>query len=414
MPIVSLIAVIASCLLGYMLQKNCEKFGVRFRGKKLSDNKKMVIADVLEVYIKDNEYFAKCRIQGTLNEPTIKIDKAMMAAMPDTASGNGKPISQVLLYETGNSDTNKDYELTPEEIRFKIKLKVIRNDESTEAEIQNAKEFINFYYDVRLVLWTLAWVGVYRSPILSIVFSALAGLISVRNIIPLRYTKLKKCGIINTKNNSKAPAKEQSSVPPGFDNWSEESRYMYNLEQRVEAQRSSGNPDTQRPAEEADIEESHDNAELPESTDDAPEDESEEDEEDAPFFTDEELASEGVTDKDDEEDDVGPNANGTSESVDMDEEDDDEDSEFDADGYECDGLDADVLSEPETKESEHPPEEPETEQAKEKISEAAEEPPAPASRKSNPVKRPSLHHGGRKTVKSVLDNLMGETENEND
>lgn len=352
MPIISLLAVIASCVLGYMLQKNYKTVGIRFRGKRLDESKKMVIADVLEVYVKAGEYYAKCRVQGTWSEPTIKIDKTMMAAMPDSTSGDGKPIKQVLLYESSAEDGNVEYSLTPEEIRFKTKLKVVQEKEKTDAEIQNAMDVISLYYDIRLVLWTLAWVGVYRSPGLSIIFSVLAGIISARNIIPLRYTKIKKCGIIKTNKDGLPSKKEKSQVPPGYDNWSEESQYIYNLDQRVTAQKNSGALDcAQAPADEPEVTETVQDEyavnltyEPEKSGDDDTghsTEEPEQNNEEEPFFTDEELAAET---NDEDEDAIRELSDETDEADVSEEAYDAEDDEFDADGFESDSMDADSLN----------------------------------------------------------------------
>lgn len=426
MPIISLLAVIASCVLGFMLQKNCKTVGIRFRGKRLDESKKMVIADVLEVYVKNGEYFAKCRVQGTWSEPTIKIDKTMMAAMPDSTSNDGKPIKQVLLYERSEDKNNIEYSLTPEEIRFKTKLKVIQDEKNTDAEIQNAMDVIALYYDIRLVLWTLAWVGVYRSPLFSILFSVLAGVISARNIIPLRCTKLKQCGIINAKKEGTSSKKERSAVPPGYDNWSEESQYIYNLEQRVEAQKNSGacepssmSPSSSNEAAESEIAvkvqddvpsdvggdaESMDNDSAEKAAEEA---ESDSEEEDEPFFTDEELAAEeDGEDGEYSEEAIGEMDRAEAAEGDSDAED-DEDDEFDADGFESDSLNADS---PHTGQEPDPAKEPSEDkpQAEESAAvNATEQKPAGAAKNKAKAKT-SSRHAAKRNVQAVLNKLMGE------
>lgn len=294
LPLIALICVVASCTFSYLLQKNCNSMSIRFRGKKIEAVKKMVVAEVHDIFMENGQYYANCMIQGISTPYTVAIDKAMMAAMPDQDSDVSASMKKVLLYEVVSSDGVYTYALTPEEIRFKTKLKVLSSESKTKEDIQDASSVIGLYYEIRLVLWTLAWVGIYRSPMLSILFSSIAAWISWRNLIPFRYTLTKKCGIINTKNNGSTPSQGAPEPPPGYDNWSEESKYMYALEQKV----------------------------VRKQGDVVSEAEKQPGEEDTPFFTDEELSAEETHEE--------------AEALNVGIEDDDADNGFDADEFEAD------------------------------------------------------------------------------
>lgn len=431
LPVIAFVCALASCVLGFWLQKNCKPTSIRFRGKKIEVAKKMVIAEISEVFIKNGKYYARCSIPGDTTQQTIEIDKAMMAAFPDQQD-NGKPVLiKVVLYEETTDIGTKVYTLAPEEIRFKLNLHIVQDETKTLEDIRYATVIIEGYYQIRLVLWTLAWVGVYQSPMLSTLFSCIAAWISYTNVVPIRYTFLKECGIIKKKSSTPGNAKShKSSVPPGYDNWTEEGRYLYSLEQRVNAQKDAGSqPYADVPSEteerreepqesagekaetesvsgspdvETDASNTDDSASV-ESDDDS----DEEDEEDAPFFTDEELAQEDTGESEDvdtdDEDDPESSDSGTDSdsefSASFDEED-GEDGEFEADGFEAD--------------------EPKAERAA--IESAADNKPetvpsdAGSEKQPNPQTAAPASSGRRKkekmTVKDVLDTLMDDNDSE--
>lgn len=421
LPLIALCCVIASCVFAFFLQKNCKPTSIRFRGKKIETAKNMVVADVYEVFIQNGKYYAKCSIPGDTSRQTIEIDKAMMASFPDQKSDEDKPVIKVLLYEETTDVGLKIYTLAPEEIRFKLNLHIVQDKKKTLDDIQQASIYIGYLYQIRLVLWTLAWVGVYQSSLLSILFSGIAAWISAQNVIPFRYTNITKCGIINTSKNS-GNSKKENTIPPGYDSWSDERRYLYSLEQRVQAKKAV---DTSQDAGQAsEPEDSHtDNAEATKDIQAASQDsnegtesdfdgqaeddadvsakaatdtaaESDDEEEDASFFTDDELASEGES-VESEEDDTETGEDVPSEDTGLQQDFSDDDDEFEADGFEADTIDSDTESEKSSAEN------PEAEI------------PAPQSDTSTPLhsRQTSMgKHGkkgsGKKTVKSVLDDLI--------
>lgn len=390
LPLIALCCTLASCILSFLLQKNCKATSIRFHGKKIEIAKKMVIADVYDVFIKDGQYYAKCGIKNNPVQQVIEIDKAMMASFPNQKSENNVPVQQVLLYEECSEPGMCVYSLTPEEIRYKINLQVIQDEKKTMEDIQEASDIISGYYQVRLVLFTLAWVGIYRSPILSILFSVAAIAISLRNTIPLRCTKLGKCGIIK-KIGESATGKKADTLPPGYDNWSEESRYLYSLEQQVEAKKQGIDATSDESVDETE--------EIADTASDVTEDaallddegsiEEDDEEDEEPFFTDEELASEG---QEDGEEDLLSDSDGDSEDQDAAFSSDDDDE--DEDDFEADGFEADDASDDTTNLAKSDKEAP-----------AAVPPKGQGSKNSSTAKK-----GGKKTVQSVLDDLMSEDE----
>ena len=396
LPVIAFLCAIASCILGFLLQKNCKPTSIRFHGKKIEIAKKMVVADVYEVFIKNGKYYAKCSVPDESTQQIIEIDKAMMAAFPDQQDSD-KPAIRVMLYEETTDVGMKIYTLAPEEIRFKFNLHIVQDEKKTLADIQNASWSIVGYYQVRLVLWTLAWVGVYRSPILSILFSAFAAIISVRNIIPLRCTILKKCGIINT-NNDGENSKAKADMPPGFDNWSAESQYMYSLEQRI---KSSKKASAVEAAEASDVVASADDTDIETAAPDESESDTSKDEDsgeedvEMPFFTDEELSQEGEDAEEEEAEDAEP-VSPSPDSADLDDEDSDDDG-FEADGFEADDAeDKSGATDAETQDKATSTENDETVQT------------TSAANLSSPNPHPKKR-GGKKTIKSVLDDLMDDT-----
>lgn len=413
LPVIAFFCVIISCVMGFWLQKNCKPTSIRFHGKKIEVAKKMVVADVYEVFIKNGKYYAKCGVPDEESQQTIEIDKSMMAAFPDQQN-DGKPALKVMLYEETTDVGMKVYTLAPEEIRFKFNLHVVQDDQKTLADIQQASLSIGGYYQVRLVLWTLAWVGVYRSSMLSILFSVLAGIISIRNIVPLRCTFMKKCGIISTNTKSEGNTKSKAEVPPGFDNWSPESQYMYSLEQRMKNAKKAAadNADGSQPVDvseqvacedsqkQDDTDNSADATTTDESDADADSDSSEEDESsddedvEMPFFTDDELAQEG----EDAEDETAEEDSSASPSSDLAAFD---DETADDDGFEADGFEADDTSEEaESTDAQAPDESVSSEKDMGQTSDATTHLPASSHGKKR---------SGKKTVKSVLDDLMDDT-----
>lgn len=396
LPVIAFLCAIASCILGFLLQKNCKPTSIRFHGKKIEIAKKMVVADVYEVFIKNGKYYAKCSVPDESTQQIIEIDKAMMAAFPDQQDSD-KPAIRVMLYEETTDVGMKIYTLAPEEIRFKFNLHIVQDEKKTLADIQNASWSIRGYYQVRLVLWTLAWVGVYRSPILSILFSAFAAIISVRNIIPLRCTILKKCGIINT-NNDGENSKAKADMPPGFDNWSAESQYMYSLEQRIKSSKKASAVEV---AESSDVVASADDTDIETATPDESESDTSKDEDsgeedvEMPFFTDEELSQEGEDAEEEEAEDAEP-VSPSPDSADLDDEDSDDDG-FEADGFEADDAeDKSGATDAETQDKATSTENDETVQT------------TSAANLSSPNPHPKKR-GGKKTIKSVLDDLMDDT-----
>ena len=391
LPLIALCCTLASCILSFLLQKNCKATSLRCHGKKIEIAKKMVIADGYDVFIKDGQYYAKCGIKNNPVQQVIEIDKAMMASFPNQKGKDDVPVQQVLLYEEGSEPGMCVYSLTPEEIRYKINLQVIQDEKKTMEDIQEASDIISGYYQVRLVLFTLAWVGIYRSPILSILFSVAAITISLRNTIPLRCTKLGKCGIIRKKIGESATGKKADTLPPGYDNWSEESRYLYSLEQQVEAKKQGVDATSDESVDET--------KEIADTASDVIEDaallddegsiEEDDEEDEEPFFTDEELASEG---QEDGEEDLLSDSDGDSEDQEaaFPSDDDDEDD----DGFEADGFEADDASDDTADLAKSDKEAP-----------AAVPPKGQGSKNSSTAKK-----GGKKTVQSVLDDLMSEDE----
>lgn len=399
LPVIAFLCAIASCVLGFLLQKNCKPTSIRFHGKKIEIAKKMVVADVYEVFIKNGKYYAKCSVPGESTQQIIEIDKAMMAAFPDQQDSD-KPAIRVMLYEEATDVGMKIYTLAPEEIRFKFNLHIVQDEKKTLADIQNASWSIGGYYQVRLVLWTLAWVGVYRSPILSILFSAFAAIISVRNIIPLRCTILKKCGIINT-NNEGENSKAKADMPPGFDNWSAESQYMYSLEQRIKSSKKASAVEAAESSEASDVVASADVTDIETAAPDESESDISKDEDsgeedvEMPFFTDEELSQEGEDAEEEEAEDAEP-VSPSPDSADLDDEDSDDDG-FEADGFEADDAeDKSGATDAETQDKATSTENDETVQT------------TSAANLSSPNPHPKKR-GGKKTIKSVLDDLMDDT-----
>lgn len=391
LPLIALCCTLASCILSFLLQKNCKATSIRFHGKKIEIAKKMVIADVYDVFIKDGQYYAKCGIKNNPVQQVIEIDKAMMASFPNQKGKDDVPVQQVLLYEEGSEPGMCVYSLTPEEIRYKINLQVIQDEKKTMEDIQEASDIISGYYQVRLVLFTLAWVGIYRSPILSILFSVAAITISLRNTIPLRCTKLGKCGIIRKKIGESATGKKADTLPPGYDNWSEESRYLYSLEQQVEAKKQGMDATSDENVDETEeiSDSASDDAKDATPLDDEDSIEEDDEEEEGPFFTDEELASEG---QEDSEEDLLSDSDGDSEDQEaaFPSDDDDEDN----DGFEADGFEADDASDDTTN-----------------LAKSDKEAPVVVPTKGQGSKNSSTaKKGGKKTVQSVLDDLMSEDE----
>lgn len=303
------ICVIASCVFGYLLQRQCKPTSIRYRGRKIEVARKMVVADVYDAFIKNGQYYARCKLLGNEEMFEIPIDKSMMASIPDNDNNAGAPVSKVLLYQD-NGVNGLKYLLTPEEIRFKTNMHIIQDEKKTIDDINSASNVINFIYEIRLVMWTVAILGVYSSSIISIFLSVFAAIISYRNIIPLRHcTNLQKRGIISTKINTSSSDKS-GDTPPGFDNWTEDEQYLFALEQRVSQEKTridseNGNHNTASGMESASqsgtstmTEVQKDSIDASDSQTDEAENDESDSQEDTPFFTDEELEEDLDTDND--------------------------------------------------------------------------------------------------------------------
>lgn len=243
MLFVSTAGALASTVYAYVRQKKCKPGEVRLRGRLYANPRKTVMADVIEVFVNDEKYFMRCSVPGLEGIQIIAIDKAMMAALPDSrAKSKDCPLAQVMLYVEDTPD-GPACSLAPEEIRFKTNLQFIQS-ETKEVDIAAAAKAVGFWYEIRLVLFTIAWLGIYQAPHISLILSALAAIISWRNVIPLRYTSLADCGFTSSKKDPieaapAAKAKKEELVPPGYENWTAERKYLYSLEKKMEKQREN-------------------------------------------------------------------------------------------------------------------------------------------------------------------------------
>lgn len=233
---------LASTLYAYLRQKKCKAGEVRLRGRLYANPRKTVIADVAEAFVNDEKYFMRCWVPGFDGLQIIAIDKAMMAALPDGRAEQGSSLAKVMVY-VEDTPSGPVCSLAPEEIRFKSNLQFIQN-ETAKVDLEAAAKAVGFWYEVRLVLFTIAWLGIYQAPHISLILSVLAAVISWRNVIPLRYTSLADCGFVSSKKGpDKAPAaakaKKDNGLPPGYENWTEERKYLYSLEQKMEGQRKA-------------------------------------------------------------------------------------------------------------------------------------------------------------------------------
>ena len=162
LTIIACLCAVASCVFGYLTQKNCKPTSIRYRGQKIEVARKMVAADVYDAFIKNGQYYARCKVPDRDEILSIPIDKSMMAAIPDNNGASDVPVTKVLLYQD-NGTNGPEYTLTPEEIRFKLNLHVIQDKQQTMDDIAKAANVINFIYEIRLVMWTVAILGVYSS-----------------------------------------------------------------------------------------------------------------------------------------------------------------------------------------------------------------------------------------------------------
>ena len=343
LTIIACLCAVASCVFGYLTQKKCKPTSIRYRGQKIEVARKMVAAEVYDAFIKNGQYYARCKVPDRDEMLSVPIDKSMMAAIPDNNGASDVPVTKVLLYQD-NGTNGPEYTLTPEEIRFKLNLHVIQDEQQTMDDIAKAANVINFIYEIRLVMWTVAILGVYNSSIISILLSALSAFISYRNAIPLRYcTNSKNRGIISIQQNNPHGTKN-SDVPPGFDNWSEDEQYLYTLDKRVaQAKTKASAVDVVSRVEGKKQEktlppsdESENNISTPIAQVDETENNNSDSQEDAPFFTDDELAEDSDTG------DELSDGNDTEEFDDVEFEDD----EFDADADDEDVPDSDDSTEP--------------------------------------------------------------------
>lgn len=242
MLIISTAGALVSTLYAYLRQKKCKPGEVRLRGRLYANPRKTVMADVAEAFVNDEKYFMRCGVPGFDGLQIIAIDKAMMAALPDGRAEPGGSLAKVMVY-VEDTPSGPVCSLAPEEIRFKSNLQFIQN-ETAKVDLEAAAKAVGFWYEVRLVLFTIAWLGIYQAPHISLILSALAAVISWRNVIPLRYTSLADCGFVSSKKDpNKAPAaakaKKDNGTPPGYENWTEERKYLYSLEQKMEGQRKA-------------------------------------------------------------------------------------------------------------------------------------------------------------------------------
>ena len=203
--------------------------------------------------------------------------------------------------------------------------------------------------------------------------------------------KLGKCGIIRKKIGESATGKKADTLPPGYDNWSEESRYLYSLEQQVEAKKQGMDATSDENVDETEeiSDSASDDAKDATPLDDEDSIEEDDEEEEEPFFTDEELASEG---QEDSEEDLLSDSDGDSEDQEAAFSSDDNDE--DDDGFEADGFEADDASDDTTNLAKSDKDEP-----------ATVPPKGQGSKNSSTAKKV-----GKKTVQSVLDDLMSEDE----
>lgn len=233
-PLLFIVAIVYS----YISQKRCDGSWLKFKGKKIVRGKKVCTFAIIEAFVDHGVYYARGIIRETGEVQTIKIDKQMMAAVPDnTRNNSSEPVIDVLVYQEG-PDNNPTFGLAEEEIRFKLNIQIIRDSEPVEEEIEHAKSAMGFIYEIRVVLLTLACVGIYRSPTISIICSLAAFALSFRNIMPFRFKNLYECGIISTKEESAtksndATKKVPDTVPPGYDNWSDDRKFIFDANERL-------------------------------------------------------------------------------------------------------------------------------------------------------------------------------------
>lgn len=222
------IILIGTILFAYFVQKRCRPGHLRFRGKKLELPQKLVAYDIMQVSVKNGKYYADGCIRETGEVARIEIDSDVMEHISAVETQEG-PLLHVMVYEETNG-----FSLAEEELRYKIGINVVDDSTTTRIEIDYAEYVIWFLYEIRNILLTIAAIGVYRSPHISIFFSLLAFVIQARNVIPLRFTKLTKHGIIEATKEVKSSTKE-SEYPPGYDVWSDNQKFLYQANQRMQA-----------------------------------------------------------------------------------------------------------------------------------------------------------------------------------
>lgn len=237
MEIISLLCFIAVAIYAYITGLICKPNAVKFKGKWIRPPKKSIICSIIEAFVINGDYYANILCYDTGEVFTLEIDDETMAAIPDTVTpGNIEPLLDIIVYQEG-TEKNPQYSLAEREIRFKPNLNIVYEQTNAEEDIDDAKEKMGFAYEVRIALLTFAFASVHSAPTASFLCSAIAFLISFRNIMPLRYTNLEKCGIIKASKGvdkvSKKEKTQKNATPPGYDNWTPNRKYIHELITRI-------------------------------------------------------------------------------------------------------------------------------------------------------------------------------------
>lgn len=222
-----LVFVIAYC---YGTQKQQKKGTLRFKGKEMALPRHIAVWNIIDVCVKNGDYIADGFIRGTGEVISLPIDKDIMQNIPNEKP-NGAPLLSLLLYEDEGS-----YSIVEKELRYKIDLRFIEEEPITQNELDYAEYIIWFLYEFRNLFITIAAIGVYQAPHVSILLSCMAFILQSRNVIPLRFTNVLDCGIIQANKTATNKVQEEKKLPPGYDSWSKNQKFLYHANERISKQ----------------------------------------------------------------------------------------------------------------------------------------------------------------------------------
>lgn len=222
-----LVFVIAYC---YGTQKQQKKGTLRFKGKEMALPRHIAVWNIIDVCVKNGDYIADGFIRGTGEVISLPIDKDIMQNIPNEKP-DGAPLLSLLLYEDEGN-----YSIVEKELRYKIDLRFIEEEPITQDELDYAEYIIWFLYEFRNLFITIATIGVYQAPHVSILLSCMAFILQSRNVIPLRFTNVLDCGIIQANKTATNKMQEEKKLPPGYDSWSKNQKFLYHANERISKQ----------------------------------------------------------------------------------------------------------------------------------------------------------------------------------